>query len=211
MAKKGLYFKGYVHDGSLRDFLHAEIIIWPESAYGSCYDSGITLTWQGDASGSDRSWYGFHITLEAHSVTDLNGKVKLARRVLDKEIRWDASPDQVLDRLETIAIEVVHDPRLMQHVPLCEVLPVTSLSWRDDFRKMGRSSCTVGCVAETESEAKLKLLVALATPHYQEYLREWLDAGQPVMLLCDKRPDTMPARERLALPQDEKDEESYLL
>ena len=197
MAKKSLYFKGYISNSSGRDFLHAEIVIWPESAYGSCYDSGITLTWQADASGSDRSWYGFHITLEAHSLDSLNEKVRLARKVLDKEMRWDATPGQVLDRLETIATEVVHDPRLMQHIPLCEVLPTTSLSWRDDYRKMSKSSCTVGCVAETESEAKLKLLVELATPHYQEYLRAWLDAGQPVTLLSDKRPDTTPARERL--------------
>ena len=211
MAKNNLYFKGYVHDSSARDFLHAEIVVWPASAYGSCYDSGITLTWQGDANGSDRQWYGFHITLEAHSLDLLNEKVKLARRVLDKEMRWDASVEQVLDRLETIATEVVHDPRLMQHVPLTEVLPATMLSWRDDFRKMGKSSCTVGCVAETESEAKLKILVELAKPHHQEYLREWLDAGQPVTVLDDKRPDVTPARERLALPQDEEDEEGYLL
>jgi len=207
MVKKGLYFKGYVQDGSARDILHAEIVIWPASAYGSCYDSGITLAWQADASGSDRSWYGFHITLEAHSLDSLNEKVRLARKVLDKEMRWDATVEQVLDRLERIATAVTHDPRRMQHIPLCEVLPATSLSWRDDYRKMGRSSCAVGCVAETEGEAKLKLLVELATPHYQKYLREWLDAGQPVKLLDDKRPDTTPARERLALSQDKEDEE----
>jgi len=90
------------------------------------------------------------------------------------------------------------------------VLPASLLAWRDDYMRMGRSSCAVGCLAETEGEAQLNILVELATPHYQEYLAAWLDAGRPVMVLDDKRPDTTPARERLLLDTSEDNSKSYL-
>ncbi len=199
MAKKNLYFRGRCLDDS-REFLHAEILVFPANPCASCYE-GISFTWQADA--DKDSWYAFHVSIEAGSLYKLNEKVKLARRVMGRT-RWDTQPGDVLDRLGRIATEVTYDCRLSQHVPLSEVLPASFLAWRDDYRRMSKGSCTVGCIAESEDRARIQLLLNLAkAPHYQEYMMEWLQAGQPIVCLDDKRPDTTSARERLSLNREE--------
>jgi len=197
MTKKNLLFTGTIQRDRGSEYTHAEIRVFPNMDRPDSRD-WIEFTWQGD---NERDkWYAFRVNIEAHSVDELNAKIRMARKVMGDGTEFFTTPDAILDRLEKIATETVYDARVSEFVSLTEIMPESVKAWRDDYYTMGNSSCKVGCLAKTKEEAQDLILLELArSSHYHEYLQQWLNKGRPVRMLDDRMPDTRPTREKLAL------------
>jgi hypothetical protein len=72
-------------------------------------------------------------------------------------------------------------------VPIDEVLPPSHRAWRDNWERVGyedgSTGCTVGCVAETEEEARRLLSIKFLEQtgdYYAKRFNAWVTAGRPV-------------------------------
>jgi len=198
MAKRNSQFV-YRHNvySSAGGYLHLTIEVLRKDRCSA--DSLVTMTWQSNREGGQwEPWYAFKLNLEANHPDQLAERSRLARRIL-KDCNWDTSPADIVERLHQMGIkQAVYDLRVGEFVYASEILPPEVRSWRDDWRALGRSSCTVGCLAVTEDEAKAKIAQKLAAnPRYDKLLVEFIQAGRPVYLTDDRAPEFVPVSDVL--------------
>jgi len=176
----------------------------------------LTFTWQRTIKEEDRGWYAFHTQIDAQDDRQLDNAIALLRRIRGKgavDFHFHLAPTDMADRLSVVrATECVYDGRESEWIELNKVAPASEKPYRDDWHAMGLSSCTVGCLAPNEKEAKKRIMLEFArlcteSPwgDYEDRFSQWLTAGQPVRCIADSwgnsAPDVTPLARRVATPE----------
>ena len=95
-------------------------------------------------------------------------------------------------------MHVIYDTRLSERVPVSEVLPAEVSSWIDGYSQMGNPHCRYSSLAVSEAEAMIDILTQASMKQDTEYIKQFIDAGQPVFIpQYDKAPNVVPVEDLL--------------
>ena len=144
--------------------------------------------WQADR--NTDYWYGFHVELRCETGDHLQRACRIAQRVM-RDLH-SPHPEVVFERLQRMhARHSVYDTRVSQYVPVGEVLPPDIRRWVDDYQTLCHNSCNASVLAVSRDEAQQEIAKQLCDRD-EALLREFLDAGRPVMIAYGDTPPEIP-------------------
>lgn len=166
---------------------HLEVCVVQESVWR---DHICKFTWQADW--QTDYWYGFHVELRCETGEHLQRACRIAQRVM-RDLH-SPRPEAVVERLAEMRAKLsVYDSRVSQCVPVGEVLPPRIRRWVDDYQALCHPHCHASVLASSAEEARTEIAKQLLDQSDGEaLLREFLDAGRPVMIAYGDTPPEVP-------------------
>lgn len=158
---------------------HLELDVLPMDRRCS-NDPFVSFSWQCDR--NSRSWYACHLAIKADDSTRLAESFAIVK-TMRLEYEFFTSPQTIIDTIEAIgARQATYDGRVSTYVYLDECLPAHVDSYREDYRRLGRTCCMASALASSDEDARKQIRTELASQSGDSVI-EFINAGEPVMVV----------------------------
>lgn len=198
-----------IHKQTSRNYCHLRLCLYAD--YTTFSPRAVELQYQSDCD-TEWSYYGGHLSIErAEGINEIETLARLLKRVFKPSASRSSfhfngnTEGALLALIDSKIPQIAYDSRESRYLPITEIKPPTFHAWRDDYRRCAYTSCHVGCLAETEDEARRLLTIKFAEYRTDSAaLNTWLKADRPAMRLDAKPPVIHTAEDILLWIQSEK-------